>query len=81
MSAQRQRKHFESGGALAQRGTFVYDPNQTILCRSRAERKCLKIWSLYITSEMALQSLYYSKRALSFLQKRAFIQEILFYVL
>jgi hypothetical protein len=34
-------------GALAKRGTFVYDQNQTILCRSRAERKYLKIWSLY----------------------------------
>jgi hypothetical protein len=44
---QRPRKHFESGGALAKRGTFVYDQNQTILCRSRAERKFLKIWSLY----------------------------------
>jgi hypothetical protein len=29
---------------LAKRGTFVYDQNQTILCRSRAERKFLKIW-------------------------------------
>jgi hypothetical protein len=36
-------KYFESGGALAKRGTFVYDQNQTILCRSRAERKFLKI--------------------------------------
>ena len=41
--SQRPRKHFESGGALA----IVYDQNQTILCRSRAERKFLKIWSLY----------------------------------
>jgi hypothetical protein len=32
---------------LAKRGTFGYDKNQTILCRSRAERKCLKISSLY----------------------------------
>jgi hypothetical protein len=45
--AQRPRKHFESGGALAKRGTFVYDQNQTILCRSQAERNFLKIWSLY----------------------------------
>jgi hypothetical protein len=37
-------KHFH--GALAKRGTFVYDQNQTILCRSRAERKFLKIRSL-----------------------------------
>ena len=44
---QRPRKHFESGGALTKRGTFVYDQNQTILSRSRAERKFLKIWSLY----------------------------------
>ena len=29
--------HFESGVALAKRGTFVYDQNLTILCRSRAE--------------------------------------------
>jgi hypothetical protein len=28
---QRPRKHFESGGALTKRGTFVYDQNQTIL--------------------------------------------------
>jgi hypothetical protein len=46
-SIQRPRKHFESGGALSKRGTFVYDQNQTILCRSRAERNLLKIWSLY----------------------------------
>jgi hypothetical protein len=32
---------------LAKGGTLVYDQNQTILCRSRAERKFLKIWSLY----------------------------------
>jgi hypothetical protein len=31
---QMQQKHFESGGALAKRGTFLYDQNQTILCRS-----------------------------------------------
>jgi hypothetical protein len=30
-SLQRPRKHFESGGALTKRGTFVYDQNQTIL--------------------------------------------------
>ena len=28
---QRPWKHFESGGALTKRGTFVYDQNQTIL--------------------------------------------------
>jgi hypothetical protein len=49
---QRPRKHYESGGALAKRGTFVYDQNQTILCRSRAERNFLKICSFSITSEM-----------------------------
>jgi hypothetical protein len=43
---QRPRKHFESGRVLAKWGTFVYDQNQTILCRSRAERKLLKTWSL-----------------------------------
>ena len=43
--AQSPRKHFESGGALAKRGTFVYDQNHTILCRSQAERKFLKIWN------------------------------------
>jgi hypothetical protein len=80
-AAQRPRKRFESGEALAKRGTFLHDQNETILCRLRAERKFLKIWSLY-TSEMAL---YYcnalfttAKRALSFQQNRAFIQEILF---
>jgi hypothetical protein len=34
---QRPRKHFETGGALAKRVTFVYDQNQTILYRLRAE--------------------------------------------
>jgi hypothetical protein len=62
--AQRPRKPFESGGALAKRGTFVYDQSQTILCRSQAERK-----KIFFTT---------AKRALSFEQKRAFIQEILF---
>ena len=33
--------------ANAKRGTFVHDQNQTILCRSRAER-------VSITSEMAI---------------------------
>jgi hypothetical protein len=44
---------------------FPKKENQTILCRSRAEREFLKIWSLY-------------SFALSFQQRRAFIQEILF---
>ena len=58
---QRPRKHFESGGALAKRGTFVYDQNQTILCRSRAERKCLKIWSLYNVGNGFTESLLLQK--------------------
>ena len=40
-NVQRPRKHFESGGALAKRGTFVYDQNQTILCHLRAARTFL----------------------------------------
>jgi hypothetical protein len=60
---QRLQKHFESGGALAKRGTFVYDQNQTILCCSQAERKILKIWSLYDVEHLwPLQSLYYCKK-------------------
>jgi hypothetical protein len=55
---QRPRKHFESGGALANRGTFVYDQNQTMLCRSRAERKILKIWSLYDVGNGLYRVLY-----------------------
>jgi hypothetical protein len=71
---QRPRKHFESGGALAKRGTFVYDQNQTILCRSRAERKFLKIWSLYDVGNGLYRVFTAAKKALSFQQKRAFIQ-------
>ena len=56
--AQRPRKHLESEGALAKRGTFVYDKNQTILCRSQAERKFLKIWNLYNVGN----GLYYCKK-------------------
>jgi hypothetical protein len=72
---QRPRKHLESGGALAERGTFVYDQNQTTLCRSRPERKFLKIWSLYNVGNDLYRVLTTAKRALSFQQKRAFIQE------
>ena len=75
---QRPRKHFESEGALAKRGTFVYDQNQTILCRSQAERKFLKIWNLYNVGNGLYRIFTTAKRALSFQQKRAFIQEILF---
>jgi hypothetical protein len=78
---QRPRKHFESGGALAKRGTFVYDQNQMILCRSRAERKFFKIWSLYDVGNGLYRVFTAAKKALSFQQKRAFIQEILFFVL
>ena len=76
--AQRPRKHFEGEGALAKRGTFVYDQNQTILCRSQAERKFLKIWNLYNVRNGFYRVFTTAKRALSFQQKRAFIQEILF---
>ena len=76
--AQRPRKHFESEGALAKRGTFVYDQNQTILCRSQAERKFLKIWNLYNVGNGLYRVFTTAKRALSFQQKRAFNQEILF---
>jgi hypothetical protein len=76
---QRPRKHFESGGALAKRVTFVYDQYQTILCRSRAKRKFLKIWSLYNVGNGLCRVFTTAKRALSFQQKRAFIQEKLYY--
>jgi hypothetical protein len=66
---QRPRKHFESGGALVQRGTFVYDQNQTILCR---------LCSLYNAGNGLYRVFTTTKRALSFQQKRVFIQEILF---
>jgi hypothetical protein len=56
---QRPRKHFESGGALAKRGTFVYDQNQTILC-------CLKIWSLYNVVNSLYSVFTTEKKALSF---------------
>ena len=75
---QRPRKHFRSGGALAKRGTFVYDQNQTILCRSQAKRKILKIWNLYNVGNGLYRVFTTAKRALFFQQKRAFIQEILF---
>ena len=75
---QRPRKHFESGGALAKRGTFVYDQNETISFRSRAGRKFLKIWSLYNVGNGIYRVFTTAKRALSFQQKRAFIQEILY---
>ena len=38
---------FRKWRGIDQKGTFVYDQNQTILSRSRAERNFLKIWSLY----------------------------------
>jgi hypothetical protein len=78
MSKQRPRKHFESGGALAKRGTFVYDQNRMILCRSGAGRKCLKIWSLYDVGNSLYRVFTTAKRALSFQQKRAFTSRILF---
>ena len=65
---------------MAKRGTFdfVYDQNQTILCRSRAERKFLKRWSLCNVGSGLYRVFTIEKRALSFQQKRAFIQEIHF---
>jgi hypothetical protein len=76
-TAQRPRKRFESAGALTKRGTFVSDQDQTIRCL-RAERKCLKIWSLYSVGNGLYRVFTTAKRALSFQQKRVFIQEILF---
>jgi hypothetical protein len=58
---QKPRKHFESGGALTKRGTFVYDQNQTILWCSRAERKFFKIWSLYNVGNGLYESLLLRK--------------------
>jgi hypothetical protein len=59
-------------------GTFVNDQNQTILCRSRVERTFLKIWSLYNVGNGLYSVFTTAKMALSFQQKRAFIQKILF---
>jgi hypothetical protein len=47
----------------------------------RAERKCLKIWSLYDVGNGLYRVFTAAKKALSFQQKRAFIQEKLFFVL
>jgi hypothetical protein len=69
---QRPWKHFESGGAL------YMTKIQTILRRSQAERNFLKIWSLYNVGNNLYRVFATAKRALSFQQKRAFIQEILF---
>jgi peroxiredoxin len=49
---QRPQKQFESGVALARRGTFVYDQDQTILF-SQAGRKFSKIWNIYNVGLMA----------------------------
>ena len=77
-NVQRPRKHFESGGALAKRGTFVYDQNQTIFMSFTSRTKCHEHFCKYgvsITSEMAFtESLLLqkgghflsSKRGLSF---------------
>jgi hypothetical protein len=63
-------KHFESGGALAKKGTFVYDQNQTILCRSQAERKFLSLYNigngLYRIFTTANRALYFQKKGRSF---------------
>ena len=67
--AQSSRKHFESGGALAKRVTFVYDQNQTILCRSQAERKFLKIWNLDNVGNCLYRVFTTAKRALCFQQE------------
>ena len=61
---------FRKWRGIGQKGHFLYDQNQTILCRSRAD-----FWKygVSMTSEMAfIESLL--------LQKRHF-QEILFFVL
>ena len=76
---QRQRKHFESGGALAKRSTCVYDQDQAILCRSRAVRtKIFKKWGVYNVGNDLYRVFTTAEWALSFQQKRAFIQEIFF---
>jgi hypothetical protein len=58
--------HWPKGALL---GTFVYDQNQTILWRSRAERKILKICSLYNVGNGLYRVFTTAKRAFSF-QKR-----------
>jgi hypothetical protein len=74
--AQRPRKHFESEGALAKRGTFVYDQNQTILCRSQAERNFLKIWNLYNVGNGLYRVFTTAKMELSFQQKKYFFRSV-----
>ena len=69
---------FRNWRGIGQKGTFVYDQSQTILCRSQAEGKFLKIWNLYNVGNGLYRVFTTAKRALSFQQKRAFIQEILF---
>jgi hypothetical protein len=79
---ERPRKHFESGGALAKRITFVYDLNQTIFCRSKPERYFLKIWSLYSLADMVLtESLYYCKKGTFFSAKEGIHSRKTFFVL
>jgi hypothetical protein len=81
-SAQRPRKRFESGEALAKRGTFLHDQKGNDFMSFTSRAKIFENMESLYTSEMAL---YYcnalfttAKRALSFQQNRAFIQEILF---
>jgi hypothetical protein len=75
---QRPRKHFESGGALTKRGTFVYDQNQTILSRSRAERKFLKIWSLYNVGNGLYSVFTTAKRAVLSRKRRRLFKKYFF---
>ena len=77
---QRPRKHFESGGALAKRGTFVYDQNKGIerfYIVHEPNEHFLKIWNLYNVGNGFYRVFTTAKRVLSFQQKRAFIHEIL----
>jgi hypothetical protein len=69
------RKHFRKW-----RGAFVYmtKTDQNYFCRSRAERKFLKIWSHYNGGNGLYRLFTTAKRALSLQKKRASIQEILF---
>ena len=63
---------------MGKRALLYMNKNQMILCRSRAERKFLKIWRLYNVGNGLYRVFTPVKRALSFQQMRMLIQEIHF---
>ena len=76
---QRPWKHFESGGALTKRGTFVYTRIKRFYEVNEPNENCLKYGvSIYNVGNGLYRVFTTAKRAFSFQKKRAFIQEILF---